>query len=229
MKCWSCGASIEKRLVLRDSLIRGRDLRQGGPYRLYRCPQCLAESKIESTPRGRFYASPEKEIAAVEYLFCWSAALTPEDFLRIAEWHERHGASRRAFFERDGDSRYSRGSLGALLRRIYGWFTKRGRDEGDAPRAAAAAGGAGAAGNSGAAGATGAARPETGAILHPYRILGLEPGAKEDDLRRAFHDLVRRWHPDKLEGESPELLAEASRRLQELVEAYERLLAKMRK
>lgn len=30
-----------------------------------------------------------------------------------------------------------------------------------------------------------------------YAILGLAPGASDDDIRRAFHQLAKRWHPDR--------------------------------
>jgi curved DNA-binding protein len=49
-----------------------------------------------------------------------------------------------------------------------------------------------------------------------YEILGVEPGAADDEIRRAFRSLARQYHPDKSGGDR---LAED--RFKEINEAYE--------
>lgn len=47
-----------------------------------------------------------------------------------------------------------------------------------------------------------------------YRLLGLEPDADEDEIRRAYKALVLKYHPDRGEGSDAE-------RFREIQEAYE--------
>jgi curved DNA-binding protein CbpA len=52
----------------------------------------------------------------------------------------------------------------------------------------------------------------------PYRTLGVSPGASDDELHAAYRQLVKRHHPDHNGGS-----ADATRRFQEIQEAYERV------
>lgn len=54
----------------------------------------------------------------------------------------------------------------------------------------------------------------------PYAVLGLDPSATTDDVRRAYHGLARRLHPD-LAGEDPDA-AEELRRVNAAYEAITR-------
>jgi curved DNA-binding protein CbpA len=47
-----------------------------------------------------------------------------------------------------------------------------------------------------------------------YRVLGVSPDATRTDVRRAFRDLVRRYHPDSNPGAKP------GAELAEIVAAY---------
>jgi DnaJ domain len=51
----------------------------------------------------------------------------------------------------------------------------------------------------------------------PYRVLGIEPTASADDVRRAFRTLVRRYHPDTNPAVQP------GGELNAVVTAYRRL------
>lgn len=53
-----------------------------------------------------------------------------------------------------------------------------------------------------------------------YRTLGLEPGADTDAVKRAYRQLVMKWHPDRYQGTDKE---GASRRFREITQAYEAL------
>src|SRR5688572_10186405 len=49
-----------------------------------------------------------------------------------------------------------------------------------------------------------------------YQILGIEPSAADDEIRRAFRSLARKYHPDKAGGDRV-----AEDRFKEINEAYE--------
>ena len=216
LRCWGCQHEFTAKLVERDSLIRGREVARGGPYRLYRCPSCHRESKVEATPKGRLFASPDKEINPMEYLFSWAEPLAPEDFLKIVQWHELHDARRQAFFARDGDRRYTRPTIGGFFQRLFGRAHRRPAIVPRPDRAAAP----------GETQPQSSPQPSAAPIPHPYRILGVTPEATDDEIRSAFRTLARRWHPDKLGQDDPEVLALARQRLAELLEAYESLRAR---
>jgi len=54
------------------------------------------------------------------------------------------------------------------------------------------------------------------------KTLELEPGATDDDIRKAWRDLTKVWHPDRF-GSDPELRERAENKLKEINAAYERL------
>jgi hypothetical protein len=57
---------------------------------------------------------------------------------------------------------------------------------------------------------------------HWYRVLGLAPGASEAEVKQAYRDLARVWHPDRF-GTDPRLAAKAAEKLKEINRAYEAL------
>ena len=52
----------------------------------------------------------------------------------------------------------------------------------------------------------------------PYRVLGLEPGASDEEVKQAYRRLAKKYHPDRNPGD-----AEAARKMQEVNDAYERI------
>ena len=55
-----------------------------------------------------------------------------------------------------------------------------------------------------------------------YGVLGLAPGATPDEVREAYRDLVKVWHPDRFSNDE-RMREKAERKLQLCNEAYELL------
>lgn len=235
LSCWSCELPFQKKIVLRDSILRGRSARNGGPYRLYRCPQCAKEGKVEFTGRQRMYVSPEQEYGALDYLFGWTEWLSPTDFLRVARWQRRSLDHRRAFFEHDGDHRYSTGRIRRWIQKLFGRAAPEpSRSTSDRAKAR----------RSGTqseprvephrnrtktdpqtkTNSEPRQRPPIPEVPHPYLILGLTTDATDADIRKAFRRLARKHHPDKQGTRDERSLARAQRRFEELLAAYQELM-----
>jgi len=207
IRCWACRASLSADHIRRDGILRGRSERSGGPYRIYSCPSCRKENRIENLADGSSYCSPAKEIGILDWLFGWIEPLAPEDFLEIQRWLHRHALEREAVFEAMGDRRYTRSWWRRILRTLdprQGRKRKsvdpgqgRRRDTEESP------------------GAT--------PLPHPYRILGLPAEATSEQIRNRFRELVKTTHPDKLHDANPEQIEAASRRLQQLIRSYDEL------
>lgn len=56
----------------------------------------------------------------------------------------------------------------------------------------------------------------------PYKVLGLNRGATDDEIRNAYHELVKKYHPDKYQDNPLADLAEE--KLREVNEAYDLLM-----
>ena len=57
----------------------------------------------------------------------------------------------------------------------------------------------------------------------PYRVLGISPSASEDEIKKAYRNLAKKYHPDVNNG-SPQ----AEARMKEVNEAYSQVM-KMRR
>ena len=55
----------------------------------------------------------------------------------------------------------------------------------------------------------------------PYSVLGVSPGASEDEIKKAYKNLAKKYHPD-VTGNSPE----AEKKMQEINAAYDELMNK---
>ena len=58
---------------------------------------------------------------------------------------------------------------------------------------------------------------------HYFEILELKPGATPDEVKAAYRDLAKVWHPDRFRDDSPRLKAKAAEKLAEINEAYEKI------
>ena len=66
---------------------------------------------------------------------------------------------------------------------------------------------------------------EAGAATDPYEILGVSPRVRDEDLRRTYHELCARHHPDKLVslGLAAEYIDLANSRIVRVIDAYGRI------
>ena len=55
-------------------------------------------------------------------------------------------------------------------------------------------------------------------IQDPYKVLGVSPNASDDEIKRAYRKLAKKYHPDVNPGDQ-----EAARKMQEINAAYEQI------
>ncbi len=60
-------------------------------------------------------------------------------------------------------------------------------------------------------------------LAHCYAVLELDPSATAAEIREAYLDLVKVWHPDRFQGEPPRLRRKAEAKIKAINDAYERL------
>jgi len=70
---------------------------------------------------------------------------------------------------------------------------------------------------------TAPAVPEPDELARAYAVLGLQPGATREQIRKAYHGLMTGYHPDKVAHLGVELRRLAEQKARELNEAYQRL------
>lgn len=59
-------------------------------------------------------------------------------------------------------------------------------------------------------------------LNNPYEVLGINEGASEEEIKKAYRDLVKKYHPDQYRDNPLSQLAEE--KLREVNEAYEYLM-----
>jgi len=57
----------------------------------------------------------------------------------------------------------------------------------------------------------------------PFKILGVAPGASQEDIKQAYRRLAGKYHPDKVAHLGDEFRTLAEKRFKEIQEAYEKL------
>jgi len=69
---------------------------------------------------------------------------------------------------------------------------------------------------------TGQDRPEDAAAAQdPYSVLGVDKNASQEDIKKAYRELVNKYHPDKVAHLGDEFQKLADRRFKEIQQAYQ--------
>ena len=55
----------------------------------------------------------------------------------------------------------------------------------------------------------------------PYKVLGINSNASDDDVRKAYRKMAMKYHPDRVAGMSEELQRNAADQMKEINQAYE--------
>lgn len=59
-----------------------------------------------------------------------------------------------------------------------------------------------------------------------YKILEVAPDSSEDQIKSAYRNMVKKYHPDKLLGQDPAMIKGAEEKFREVQKAYETLMNK---
>ena len=54
-----------------------------------------------------------------------------------------------------------------------------------------------------------------------YRILEISPSATSTEIKKAYREMAKKYHPDKLKSKDPALIKGAQEKFQEVQKAYE--------
>lgn len=65
-----------------------------------------------------------------------------------------------------------------------------------------------------------AAKEWSGGVENPYEVLGVEPGSDVAEIRVAYLELARQFHPDRFTTGSPEVRRAAHERMQQINHAF---------
>lgn len=58
-----------------------------------------------------------------------------------------------------------------------------------------------------------------------YKILEVEPNASSNEIKRAYRNMAKKYHPDKLSGQDPAMIKGAEEKFREVQKAYETLMS----
>ncbi len=67
---------------------------------------------------------------------------------------------------------------------------------------------------------------ESATLWDPYKILEIERGASQEEIKRAYRQLAGKYHPDKVEHLGDEFKVLAEKRFKEVQQAYQELRTK---
>ena len=61
-------------------------------------------------------------------------------------------------------------------------------------------------------------------MMDPYRVLGVDPSASEDEIKKAYRKLSRKYHPDSNMDKSEAEKKMAEEKFKEVQSAYEDII-----
>ena len=54
-----------------------------------------------------------------------------------------------------------------------------------------------------------------------YKILEISPNVSDSEVKKAYREMAKKYHPDKLQSKDPALIKGAQEKFQEVQKAYE--------
>ncbi|MGE0713094.1 MAG: DnaJ domain-containing protein [Planctomycetota bacterium] len=242
MECWFCGAPISREEVERDALLVPRQRDQGGPFYLHRCPGCTRQSRVERNRAGSLLVSPPPIVPLVDSILATFDADLRAELERKREHQRRRSGRREWFFGAYADELWAEGHrphrarTGAAPRadapppeRRARREPERGREPGPGPERAAPPQPESAPEPTPEPAPEPAAAPPLAREPTPWEVLGLEEGAPEEEVQRAFRELAKRYHPDRFEALDEDFRALAEAKFVRLKAAYDELLERLRR
>ena len=56
----------------------------------------------------------------------------------------------------------------------------------------------------------------------PYKVLGVDPSASDEEIKKAYRDLARKYHPDRYTS-NPDMAELANEKMKEVNTAYDEI------
>jgi len=81
--------------------------------------------------------------------------------------------------------------------------------------------GTGSSGYSGYSSGSGSGYSRSTYNKNPYKVLGIESTATDDEVKKAYRKMAMKYHPDRVAGMSEEMQRNAAEQMKEINEAYE--------
>lgn len=251
--CWSCDAEASPEVVEVESVIQTRSETDGGPFRMYPCPQCRAQNGVLSAPKLGWLFYPLEGRggpSATDWIGSrsergqrkraqgwWQAhEVDVERFQHLASKNPRRRA-RASPQQRARSARAPAADPGPSHRRrrtsppppesgpTHDESSPHGATSGEPSRKASTR--AGPSKKTGSS--TGRKRAESSPAApdSPHGILGVPLDADLDTVRRAYRAAVKKCHPDRVAHLDAEFQELAHRKVKALRRAYDALVKRL--
>ena len=61
-------------------------------------------------------------------------------------------------------------------------------------------------------------------IENDYKILEIDNNASDDEVKKAYRKMAKKYHPDKLQGVSEDIVKMAKEKFNKVTQAYNRIM-----
>lgn len=78
-------------------------------------------------------------------------------------------------------------------------------------------------GYSGGSGRSGGSAGRSAYTKDPYKVLGINSSASDDDVRKAYRKMAMKYHPDRVAGMGEEMQRNAAEQMKEINQAYDEI------